>query len=191
MWMAIAALAAAAISAYNTRQTANRQDRQAVAAIRNQRAQQERANSAISSTVSQLEKSRAATAKETAGKKYLAALGRAGVGGQVTGALNGGGSQAYRDAMTTAAANEGNYATGLADLYAATDAPVDQRLGESFAIGDLGTDLGTVGSVARGQAGLDELRYRSIRRNPWLDLTSQALQGYASGGGRAAAGGGG
>lgn len=183
MWMAIAALAATAINAYNTNQTVKRQDRQAVAAIRNQRSQQERANGAISATVSQLEKSRAATAKENAGKRYLAALGRAGVGGQVTGALSGGGSQAYRDAMSTAAANEGSYATNLADLYAATDAPVDQRLGESFAIGDLGTELGTIGSISRGQAGIDQLRYNSIRRNPYLDLTAQALQGFAGGGG--------
>lgn len=181
MWFAIAAIAASALNAYNTRQVANKQDRQAAAAIRNQRAIQERSNAAISSTVSQLEKSRAATAKEASGKRYLDALQKAGVGGQVTGGLNGGGSQAYRDAMSTAAANEGSYATNLADLYASTDAPVDQRLGETFSIGDLGIDLGTQNSISRGQAGLDQLRYGSIRRNPWLDLASQAAAGYASG----------
>lgn len=184
MWFAIAALASAALGAYNTRQTAKKQDRQAAAAIRNQQAIQDRSNAAISSTVDQLERSRAAEVKENSGKRYLAALGRAGVGGQVTGALNGGGSQAYRDAMSAAAANEGSYATNLADLYASTDAPVDQRLGESFVIGDLGIDLGTQSSLARGQAGLDQLRYGNIRRNPWLDLTSQALAGFASGRGR-------
>lgn len=189
-WAVTAALAAAAIGAYSTYSTAKKADKRAAAGIRNQRKIQDRSNSAIASTVAQLEKSRAAEAKTVAGKRYLDALGRAGVGGQVTGAQSGG-SQAYQNAMATAAANESSYATGLADLYAATDAPGDQRLGESFAIGDLATELGTAGSLSRGQAGLDQLRVNNVRPNPWLQLTQQALQGYAAGGGGARASGGG
>lgn len=180
-WIAaIAALAAAAISTYNTNKTAKRADAAAAQGLRNQRKQQDRANGAIAATAADLEKSKAATAKAAAGKRYLDALGRAGLGGQVTGANRPGGSAAFRQAADEAAANEANYATGMADLYAATDAPNDQRMSEAFSIGDLGTELGTVSSIANGQAGLDDMKVRGVRRNPWLDLTAQALQGYSS-----------
>lgn len=190
-WIAaIAMLAAAAVSTYNTQKTAKRADAAAARGLMNQRKQQERANGAIAATTEQLAKSRAANEKAVAGKRYLDALKNAGMGGQVTGANRLGGSAAFRDAANTAAANEANYAGGMADLYASIDAPTNQRLGESFSIGDLGTELGTVASIAGGQAGLDNLKVnRASRRNPWLDMTAQALQGYGAGRAQGAGGG--
>lgn len=188
-WVALAGMA---LSTYNTRQTAKRADRATAAGIANQRKIQERSNSAINQAADQLKKSSATKEKAAKNQRYLDALKSAGVGGSVAGARPSGGSSAYRDAMSTAAANESASATDLAGLYAATDAPLDQRLGESFAIGDLGVDLGTQGSISRGQAGMDQLLIqRAGRRDPWMDLASQAAMGYASYGGGTGGGGGG
>lgn len=189
-WIAaVAALAAAALSSYNTRKTAKKADAAAARGIANQRKQSERGHSAIQGALAKLEASRAANAKAESGKRYLAALGRAGVGGAVTGAQRPNASAAFQSAADEAAANEGSYARNLAGMYGNMDGATDQRMSEAFEIGNLGTDLGTVSSIANGQAGLDNLKVGAAsRRNPWLDLTAQALQGYASG--RSSAGGG-
>lgn len=198
-WVAaVAALAAAAVSTYNTNKTNKKRDAALSANLRTQRGIQDRSNRAIQGAVSDLERSRAADAKQRASKRYLAALGRAGGGGQITGANPLGKGKAYTDALRAAAANESDFAAESADLYAATDAPGDQRMAEAFSFGDLGTRLGLFGSESRGAAGIGNLKLGQIRRDPYLDLAAAAMQGFGSayssggggGGGAAGAGGG-
>lgn len=192
-WIAVAmTVVGAAVSAYNSNKTLKKQDRETVRAIRRQRTQTEASNKRVRETVDQLASSDDRKARADAGKKYLSALNLGQGQPQTTlGGTLGGVSEDYRQAAARSAANESAYAGDTAGLMASQDAPFSQRLGESFALGNLDTDIRSIASIADGNAGVDQLRIQGVRRNPWLDLAGSALSSYGAnaGGGAATAGG--
>lgn len=184
MWFAVAALAAAALSSYNNHQTIKHKNQQAIAGIHAQGERDKQAQSAIQASLKQLEASDASKQKLARGVAYNQALDQAGAQGhQLAGAPGAGvGSSTYQKAAATANAGAQAESHQLADLYAATDAPLYQRQDEAFKIGDLGTDLGLVGMKARDDANENALKIQGIHNNPWIDFAAAALQGYASSG---------
>lgn len=190
MWIAaVAALAAAAIKAYDTHQTIKHKNQEAIAGIHAQGKRQDQANGLIATSLKQLQESTAAHQKLARGQTYNAALANAGAQGhQLAGQAGPGvGSKAYQAAAATATAGTQAQAGQLADLYAATDAPLYQRQDEAFRIGDLGTDLGTIGMKARDDANENRLKIAGITNNPWMEFAANALQGYAAASGRGGA----
>lgn len=108
--------------------------------------------------------------------------------GQQNAGLNtgpGGFSEEYRRGTAEAGEQIGEYGTGRAGLLSRIDAPRLQRQNEGILFDTLGNELRMIGREASGQNYLDQLRYNSIRRDPWLD----ALSGVASGAGGAMASG--
>ena len=85
------------------------------------------------------------------------------------------GSDAFKDYAQQGAQGVQQYADKSAGLMSRIDAPGMQRMGEGFSRGHLGTDVGLIAREASGQAFMDDLRLRSIRRNPWIDAAAQAM----------------
>lgn len=163
---------------YETQKTASRQDQAAADAIRNQGKIQKEGDAKVSDTVAKLADSTAAAAKEQRLTDYLQVLRRnkdtttAGLTPTI-------GSEAFRADANTAAGDVQNYAQQTAGLMSRMDAPGIQRQQEGFDYGRLGTELGLVGRESQGQAFLDQLRQRGIRRNAKIDLASGLLMAGA------------
>lgn len=186
MWIAaVAALAAAAISSYNNHQTIKHKNQAAIAGIHAQGERDKQAQGTIAQSLKDLNASSAAHQALARGQAYQGALKSAGVNGQLAGQAGVGGSSAYKSALASAQASTTADTNNLAGLYASTDAPLYQRQDEAFRIGDLGTDLGTIGRKARDDSNESQLKIAGYHNNPWLDFAASALQGYAaaSGGG--------
>lgn len=188
MWIAaVAALAAAAIKAYDNHQTIKHKNQEAIAGIHAQAQRDDQAQGAIQASLKQLQASDAAHQKLARGRAYNQALDQAGTAGHALAAqpVAGSGSSAYRAAAASATADTQADGRTMADLYAATDAPLYQRQDEAFRIGDLGTDLGTIGRKARDDANETQLKIQGITNNPWMEFAANALQGYAAASGGA------
>lgn len=167
--------ASAAIQNQNTQRTAKREDRALSESIMRQSQKQRQADKRTLDEVGKLEKSSSRDEEAQRMAQYSDQLRRnrqtlqggltPGIGGEVfTGDL--------------AAAGQGvdQYAANSADLMSRVDAAGMQRQGEGFDFGKLGTDIGLIGRESRGQAYIDELRRRTIQRNPWLDMAAGGLQ---------------
>lgn len=189
-WVPLVVAALGAGATYvNTEQTNKKQDRAALEAIRNQRAIQDRTDAKVMQTLSDVEASSPAAERQKAADEYLKQVMTA---QQVARAnlQKTGYSDAYDEEATQSGQQAQDYATQVGGLMASIDAPTAQRTREGFRFGDLASDLGRVASESRGQAWVDELKRRSIRRNPYLDAAAAAASGYdgAGGGGGTAAG---
>lgn len=176
----------AGMSAYNTNQTAKREDRALADSIRNQASKQREADA---KTLAEVSKTEASSSRDEEAKRtgdYMTQLrrNRASLQGGLTPSI--GGSTFTADAAQAGQAVD-QYAGDTAGLMAQVDAPGMQRQGEGFSFGKLATDIGLLQRESRGQAYIDELRRRSVRRNPWLDMAA----GLAGAAGGAMAGGGG
>lgn len=178
-------LAIAAVSAgaqyYNTQQTARKQDNALAEQIRNQAAQQREADARVAKAVQDTAASNPDAARTDALDQYVQQLRRHQEA--ATGNLNTpvGASQAFRQDAADAALGVKNYGDQFANLMSRIDAPAIQRQQEAFNFGDLSTDIAGIKRNASGQDFLDELRLRSIRRNPWIDAGSQIGMAYALG----------
>jgi hypothetical protein len=178
-------LGAAALGAYNNDRTIRRQDQQAATSIQNQGRIQRQVDQRVDDEVRQLEQSSAADERAKALQGYMDTLGRnrraleAGLTPTV-------GSDAFRESSAQATGDVNQYASRAAELMSRIDAPSMQRQGEAFGYGRLATDVNTLGRTAQGEAFLDEMRMRAIRRNPWIDAVAGGLAAY--GGTRAGAG---
>lgn len=178
-------LAIAAVSAgaqyYNTQQTAHKQDNALAEQIRNQAAQQREADARVTKTVQDTAASNPDAARDSVLDQYMQQMRRHQTA--ATGNLNTpvGASQAFKQDAANAALGVQNYGSQFADLMSRIDAPALQRQQEAFNFGNLSTDLAGIKRNAAGQDFLDELRLRSIRRNPWIDAASQMGMAYASG----------
>lgn len=170
----------AGASAYNTNKTAKREDRALADSIRNQSAKQKQADARTLQEVSTLENSSSRDEETKRMDQYATQLRRN--RGNMQGAtLNTGvGGDAFTADAAQAMSGVDGYAGETADLMARADAPGMQRQGEGFGFGKLATDIGLMQRESRGQAYIDELRRRSIRRNPWLDMGA-GLLGSAAG----------
>lgn len=188
------ALGLAAASAggnyYNTQQTAKRQDNAAADSIRNQSRIQRRADERVNEEVGELEASTSADERASRMGQYMETL-RKGKGQLEAGLTGNIGSDTFRADAARAAGDVQAYAGDNASLMSRMDAPGLQRQGEAFGYGNLGTDLDLIQRQSQGQSFMDDLRMRSIRRNPWIDAASsfagRAAGVMAGGGGTKAA----
>ena len=184
-WIALGiTLLGAAASAYNTQQTAKKQDRALAAQITQQGKKQQQASAKIAEALAAQAQSDPADEQAQQMESYLSTLRQ----GQQNAGLNtgpGGFSEAYRQGTAEAGQQLGEYGSARAGLLSRIDAPRLQRQNEGILFDTLGNELRMIGREASGQNYLDQLRYNSIRRDPWLD----ALSGVASGAGSAMASG--
>lgn len=177
---AIATAALAGLSAVDQNQTMRRQDRDAAAGIRQNMLLQDQANQKIAQAIQQQQESNPAAAEASQNDKYLQQLQQQQQLAQQRLSRGGLGS-AYTDRANTAAANEQGYATKLAGLMSAVDAPSLQRQQEAYTFGDLGTDIGTIRRDSQGNAYTAGIKAGSHRPNAWLQAAGQAAQAYAMG----------
>lgn len=184
-WIALGiTLLGAAASAYNTQQTAKKQDRALAAQITQQGKKQQQASAKIAEALAAQAQSDPVDEQAQQMESYLSTLRQ----GQQNAGLNtgpGGFSEAYRQGAAEAGQQLGEYGSTRAGLLSRIDAPRLQRQNEGILFDTLGNELRMIGREASGQNYLDQLRYNSIRRDPWLD----ALSGVASGAGSAMASG--
>lgn len=173
--------ASAGIGAYNTNQTAKREDRAAAEAIRAQAGKQKQADARTLKEVSTLEGSSSRDEEAKRADQYATQLRRNRGKMQGVNLAPGIGGEAFTADAANAMSGVDSFAGETADLMARADAPGMQRQGEATGYGKLATDIGLIQRESRGQAYIDELRRRSIRRNPWLDMAAGAL-GSAAGG---------
>ena len=187
---AIIAVVGAGVQAYNTQRTANKQDQAAARSIRNQSKKQEEVDARVNKEVQELSQSNSADERAKALSQYTDTV-RQGSGEITAGLTPGIGSDIFKADAAKGAQGTLDYAGNIAGLMSRIDAPNMQRRGEAFGYGRLATDTNMLAREARGQAFLDELRMRSIVRNPWMDAAGAAMQSYGSSGGSFGMGGGG
>jgi len=185
-----AAAAASAASAYNTNQTAKKEDRKIAEGIRNQSAKQKEADERTNKEITSIEGSSSRDEEAKRLDQYAAQLRRnrpTVQGGNLNPLLGG---SAFKADAANAAQGADAYAGQTADLMAQVDAPGMQRQGEGFGFGKLATDIDLISRESRGQAYIDELRRRTVRRNPWIDMGAGMLSAYSgmAGGGGAMGG---
>lgn len=154
---------------YNTRQTAKREDNAAASSIRKQNAIQQEADARVNQQVENLQGSTADAQRTKRLNQYMDAL-RRGRGQIEAGLAPVIGSDEFRADSAAAASGLGTDAANTAGLLSRIDAAGLQRQDEATGYGNLATDLRLVGRKSAGQAFIDDLRRRSIQRNPWLDL---------------------
>lgn len=167
--------ASAGVSAYNTNKTAKREDRALADSIRAQAGKQKEADARTLNEVSSLEGSSSSDEEAKRMDQYATQLRRNRGNMQVSSLAPGVGGDAFTADAAQAMSNVDGYAGETADLMSRADAPGMQRQGEAFGFGKLATDIGLIQRESRGQAYIDELRRRSIRRNPWLDMGAGLL----------------
>ena len=183
----ILSAASAGVSAYNTNKTAKKQDAALADSIRNQSKLQREQDARVNEEVGKLGNS---TMEESRAKRMDQFMQQLGRNRQVAtaGLTPGVGGEAFK-ADAAAAANsvvaEGNESAGL---LATIDAPGMQRQAEGTSFGHLATDTDLLKRRSQGQAFMDDLRLKAIRRNPWMDVLAGGLSG--AGGAFAGMGGG-
>lgn len=178
-----AAAGAAGLNAYNTNQTAKKQDKALATDIRNQGDKRRQGEARTNAEIEKLKLSTSADERQKKLSAYTDAVRKK--QGEVTNGLtNGVGGETFQQDAATAADGAMAYGLENADTMSRIDAPIDQRVNEGVAFGNLGIDLDTIAREAQGRHFLDQLRYNSIRRNPWIDAGASMLSaagGAASG----------
>lgn len=172
-------LAASGVDAYNDNRVQRKQDEQLANSLLNQSRLQQKADAQVSDEVDKLAGSTAADERRQRLDEYMQTLRR----NQATtdeGLNPTIGSNAFRADSRKAAGKAGEYAATAADLMARMDAPQLQRQGEAFDYGRLATDLSLARRQSAGQRYVDDLRMRSIRRDPALDFLAAAGRAYAN-----------
>lgn len=161
---------------YNTNRTERKQDNQLASSIRRQGKKQAEADKRVDEEVRNLEQSTAQEERRERLGQYMQTLER---GKQTSGFLPNVGGDAFQADSAEAQAGVQAQAASDAGLASRIDAAGMQRQGEAFGFGRLGTDLQRIGRESQGDAYIDELRLRMIRRNPWIDAASQFGMGAA------------
>ena len=178
-WWAVGiAVVSTAANMYNQEQVAKRQDQNAAMQIRNQSAQQQKAESKIGDMLKQLQGSNSQDEEKQRMDQYLDTLQR---GSQANGINQGVGgfSEAYRTDAAKAAAGLQDFGVNRAGLLARTDAPGLQRTGEGILFDNTATDIRGIGRDANQQQFLDNLALRAIKPNPWISAASELGMAYA------------
>ena len=179
-WGVGIAVVSTAANMYNQEQVAKRQDQNAAMQIRNQSAQQQKAESKIGDTLKQLQGSNSQDEEKQRMDQYLDTLQR---GSQANGINQGVGgfSEAYRTDAAKAAAGLQDFGVNRAGLLARTDAPGLQRTGEGILFDNTATDIRGIGRDANQQQFLDNLALQSIKPNPWITAAADLGMAYAGG----------
>lgn len=184
--IALALMAAStAATAYNAKQTGDKADNQAASGIRQQAANQAEVNSRLNKTIGDVGKSTLAPVRDATTKNYLnqvqTSLAQANAG------LNQRGISQQFDEMAGGAANDAkDYGDNAAKLLGTIDAAGMQRQNEGNQFGKLGQDLSIMEGNIKGDAFLNEMKMRGIKRNPYIDLAAGLM---SSGAGAAASSG--
>lgn len=165
--------ASAALQYRNTTQTAKRQDAEAAAGIRQQSKKQGEADAKVAEEVQRLAASTAEDERARGLGSFMDTLRR--TSGAAGSGLGGPGGEAFQQAAGEALTGVSDYGRGNADLLSRIDAAQQQRQGEAFGYGRLGTDLGLIGRESAGDAFINQLRLQGIRRNAGMDLAAGLL----------------
>ena len=180
-WWAVGiAVVSTAANMYNQEQVAKRQDQNAAMQIRNQSAQQQKAESKIGDMLKQLQGSNSQDEEKQRMDQYLTTLQQ---GAQANGINQGVGgfSDAYRTDAAAAAAGLEDFGAQRAGLLARTDAPGLQRTGEGILFDNTATDIRGIGRDANQQQFLDNLALNAIKPNPWISAAADLGMAYAGG----------
>lgn len=170
------AIGSALVGGYNTSKTAKKQDRIAAQGIRDQAEQQRKANARMNETLKTFEESDAGSIEDELSSRYSQAMLQK--RGQALAGVNGVGDAGEEWADSGIASTLAR--SGLfGDLAAGIDAPIDQRQAEGIERTDLGSDLGVYGRNSNAIDYLTRLRSAGVQRNPWLDILSAGMSGFA------------
>ncbi len=134
---------------------------------------------AIKTAASQIQNNNAKTPIAQATQSYLSDLQNANPSSTQQAPTSGAMSQAYQQAAGAANSDVANKAKTAAGLMAITDAPGVQRQGEQSLIGQLGLQLGGIGSAANDATNLAGMKVKGVQPNPWVALAASALSSYA------------
>lgn len=176
--LVIGAISAGA-SAYNTRQVAKDQDNAAAIGIQNQAKKQREADDRVSAEVEAMNQSSPEASRKQATDAFMTQLRR--TRGQAVAGGPAGASDRYTADLASAEGDVNQFGTTTADTLARINAPALQRQGEAQGFARLSSDLSQIGRAAGGEQFLNELRLRSIRRNPWIDAGASIGGGVAGG----------
>jgi len=179
-YIAMAAMAAAAaMQARNTAQTAKRQDNQLAESIRNQSKIQKEHDARINEEVQKLGNSTMEGSRQKRMDQFMQQISRnrAGMTGNLTPNY---GSNAFVADSNAAAGEVQAGAANTAGLLAQIDAAGMQRQDEGASMGHLASDTELAKRRSQGQQFMDDIRLRSIRRNPNMDLAAGILSAIGS-----------
>lgn len=184
-WAVGIALAGAALTTYNTIDTAKKADQVAAQGIMEQGRNQQKVNAKVNNILDKTALSDAGGERAANDGNYLGqiqrSMARAKQGLGVRGI-----SEDYDALATQSIGSAKDYAGTVAGLMSRIDAGSQQRQGEANAFGDLGMDLGVLGTEIGSDKYLNDMALGNVRRNPYVDFVGGAMQGY----GTAKAGGG-
>lgn len=185
-WSIGIAVVSSAANMYNENQLAKKQDQNLAMQIRNQSAQQQKAESKIGDMLKQLQGSNSKDEEKQRMDQYLTTLQQ---GAQAKGINQGAGgfSDAYRTDAAAAAAGLQDFGAQRAGLLARTDAPGLQRTGEGILFDNTATDIRGIERDANQQAFLDNMALQNMRKNPWITAATELGMAYAgakAGGGK-------
>lgn len=173
----VAAALGTGISVYNTNKTAERQDDAAAAGLRRQGKIQEEADRKVDEGLGELARSSMAEAREERLGQFMDQLLRnrgKGTGDEAAAAIGG---DAFKRSSAESLGRADAAAQRTAGLLATADSAILQREKEGQGYGRLATSVNDVARRSRGQAFIDDLRARAIRRNAGLDVAAGLVSG--------------
>lgn len=183
----VTAAVAGGAQMYNTNKTARRQDSEMARQIAARGERQRGADQRVSQLLQDMSGQSADRYADSARGNFLQQIQRANqMGGSNLGAMTGASERYARDAAD-AALGVADYANTNADLAARTMAPGMRRESQELMSSDAARRLALLARESGGQDFLGQLKMQGIRRNPYIDAASAALQGYSAaygGGGR-------
>lgn len=174
------AAAAAGTSYYNTTKTAHNADQVAAQGIREQSANQKKANARINKTLDEEANSSLAGSAKQAQDQYLAQAQRS-MAQANAGLTERGLSSDFDERAGGAAASNADWSALGAKLLGTIDGASRQRDAEAKNFGNTGMDLSVIGSKIGSDDFLNKLRLSQVRRNAGLDLAAGLMNGAAGG----------
>jgi hypothetical protein len=170
--MALSAAGAGA-QAHTARSAAKEQDQAAARGIRNQQMKQREIDERVSQGIGDLEGSTPEEETAQSLEQFMQQLRGANTTGSdipVTGGRYGEDTAASKAAI-------GNYGEKVAQILSRIRGASEQRVGEGYAVGRMGSDVAGQQREASGQAFLDQLRLNGIRPNDWTNAAGSVAQG--------------
>lgn len=188
LWVPLLLSAAGAgVSGYNSYDAAKRQDRAAAAGIRQQQARQQEANARINQELGSLEKSNPNAEREMATDEFLQQLRATRGAAEGPSSVPTASGRAAQEAATGKAAIA-NYGQERGRTLAGIAAPTRQRQAEGRGLSRMGSDVAQTANFAQGDKFLNDLRIKSIQKDPWLDALGTVLSAAGAAYGMAGAG---
>lgn len=179
-WVATAVATATALAgAYQTNKVADKQDNIAAQGIRQQGENQRKVNKRLNQTLDETAKSRPGDAKKKANDGFLQAI-QAAMGGANQNLSGNSALGEFNDGAEQASWQAQDYAGNIAGLLSRVDGGTQQRQAEGNLLGDFSMDANRIGGDIQGDAFLNNLRMKGVRRSPYLDAAIGAGNAYAA-----------